>query len=248
VTVDDDQQQLSSSSPDVDEEEGGPRPSRQRVIVFSAAAIAILLVGAAIGMLITLATTDGTQNVPGADSVDVGFAQDMSTHHLQAVSMASWTRDHTTDQEVKTLAFDIEGTQKAQVGTFAGFLELWGQSESRPPDRAAMSWMGDSSGAHDHGGMVGHAGMQPGELMPGMATQEELAKLRKLTGKELDVYFLQLMIRHHTGGLTMAQYGQDHAAQAPVRNLARTIVVGQTGEVTYMKNMLAARGAQPLSS
>jgi uncharacterized protein (DUF305 family) len=241
VTVDD---QLSSSS-GIDEEEDGPRPSRQRVIIFSAAALAILLVGAAIGMLITLATTGGA-NVPDANSADVGFAQDMSTHHLQAVSMASWVRDHTTDQEVKTLAFDIEGTQKAQVGTFAGFLDLWGQPESRPPDRVAMSWMGNSAGMHDMPGMAGHGAMRPGELMPGMATPEELAKLRKLTGKDMDVYFLQLMIRHHTGGLSMAQFGQDHAAQAPLRNLARTIVVGQTAEVSYMKNMLAARGSQPL--
>ncbi|SFO64153.1 protein of unknown function, partial [Pseudonocardia ammonioxydans] len=27
-------------------------------------------------------------------SVDVGFAQDMSVHHRQAVEMASWARDH----------------------------------------------------------------------------------------------------------------------------------------------------------
>ncbi|TCO57388.1 DUF305 domain-containing protein [Actinocrispum wychmicini] len=243
MTVHDDQD-LSASI--LDEEDGGPRPSRQRVIIFSAAALAILLVGAAIGMLITLASTGG-DNVPDANSVDVGFAQDMSTHHLQAVSMASWVRDHTEDQEVKTLAFDIESTQKTQVGTFAGFLDLWNQPESRPPDRQAMSWMATPSagGMHDMGGM-NMQGMQPGQLMPGMATQEELAKLRKQTGKDLDVYFLQLMIRHHTGGLSMAKYGQDHAASAPVRNLAHTIVVGQTAEVTYMTSMLTKRGGQPL--
>lgn len=246
MTVDGDKDLSSSSA--TEEEEDGPRPSRQRVIVFSAAALAILLVGAAIGMLITLANGGG-DNTPDANSVDVGFAQDMSTHHLQAVSMANWVRDHTTDQEVKTLAFDIESTQQAQVGMFAGYLDLWGQPESRPPDRQAMSWMG----AGTSGGMQGMPGMdmpdmpgmQPNGLMPGMATQEELAKLRKLTGKDLDVFFLQLMIRHHTGGLSMAQYGEQHCSVAPVRNLAHTIVVGQTAEVTLMKNMLAARGAQP---
>ena len=44
---------------------------------------------------------------PTADSVDVGFAQDMSVHHQQAVQMASWERDHTTDPALKQLAFDI---------------------------------------------------------------------------------------------------------------------------------------------
>ncbi|MEV4315848.1 DUF305 domain-containing protein [Actinocrispum sp. NPDC049592] len=236
-----------TSPEELAEEDDTPPPSRQRVIIFSAAALAILLVGAAIGMLVTLATSNST-SVPGADSVDVGFAQDMTTHHLQAISMAAWTRDHTTDAAVKTLAFDIEGTQTGQVGRFAGYLELWGQPDTRPPDRQAMSWMATagSGGAHNHGGTENHPGMQPGELMPGMATQEELAKLRKLTGKDLDVYFLQLMIRHHTGGLSMAQYGRDHAAEAAVRNLAKTIVVGQTAEVQYMTTLLTERGGQPL--
>ncbi|CAM3981327.1 DUF305 domain-containing protein [Kibdelosporangium persicum] len=230
----------------VDEDED-PRPSGQRILIFSAAALAILLVGAAIGMLITLAVTDQTAANPGPDSVDVGFAQDMTTHHLQAVTMASWARDHTEDPTIKTLAFDIEGTQKAQVGMMAGYLDIWGQPESRPPGRQAMSWMStNASGAHQHGSMPDHPGMQPGQLMPGMASQDELVQLRKKTGKDLDVYFLQLMIRHHEGGLSMAQYGQEHVQLAPLRNLARTIVTSQNGEVQYMKSLLAERGAQPL--
>jgi uncharacterized protein (DUF305 family) len=227
-----------------DDNDHRPGPSRQRVLIFSAAALAVLLVGAAIGMLITLATV-GKTDVPNADSVDVGFAQDMSAHHLQAVTMATFVRDHTADIEVKTLAFDIESTQKTQVGMFAGFLQLWEQPESRPPDRQAMSWMAGSGGMHDMGGMQ-MQGMAPAQLMPGMATQEELARLRRASGKDLDVFFLQLMIRHHTGGLSMAQYGEAHAATPALRNLAHTIVAGQTSEVAYMKNMLNARGAQPL--
>jgi uncharacterized protein (DUF305 family) len=230
----------------VDDDETPP-PSRTRVIIFSAAALAILVVGAAIGMLITLTTTEQQNSTPGADSVDVGFAQDMSTHHLQAVSMASWVRDHTQDPTIKTLAFDIEGTQKSQVGMMAGYLDVWEQPESRPPNRQAMSWMAtDASGTHGHGGDPDHPGMQPGQLMPGMATQEELAAMRKLTGTQLDVYFLQLMIRHHEGGLSMATYGETHVKLDPLRNLARTIVTAQTGEVAYMTSLLAERGAKPL--
>lgn len=230
----------------VDDGDENPPPSRARIIIFSAAALAILLVGAAIGMLITLATTE-QDPAPGADSVDVGFAQDMSTHHLQAVSMASWTRDHTDDPTIKTLAFDIEGTQKSQIGMMAGYLDIWNQPESRPPNRQAMSWMAtDAAGTHSHGGTTDHPGMEPGQLMPGMATQEELAKMRKMTGKDLDVYFLQLMIRHHEGGLSMATYGETHVKLDPLRNLARTIVTSQTGEVAYMTSLLAERGAKPL--
>jgi uncharacterized protein (DUF305 family) len=242
VTVDD----RLDGSEDVSAEEAPPA-SRQRVLVFAAAALAILVVGAAIGMLITLATTDQQAMNPAADSVDVGFAQDMTTHHLQAVTMAGWVRDHTADPVIRTLAFDIERTQLSQVGSMNGYLDVWGQPQSRPPDRQAMSWMAaDSSGSHTHGSVAGHPGMQPGQLMPGMATQEELAHLRKLTGTSLDVYFLQLMVRHHDGGLSMANYGEQHVKLDPLRNLARTIVTSQSGEVNYMRNLLAERGAQPL--
>ena len=53
--------------------------------------------------------------------------------------------------------------------------------------------------------------------MPGMATEEELAELRGLTGTAFDVEFLRLMIRHHQGGLEMAEYAAEHADVAAVR-------------------------------
>ena len=80
-----------------------PRWVRPFVIV--AAALVLLLVGATGGLLIG---RSGVPEVPAADSVDVGFLQDMSVHHGQAVEMASWERDHTTDPELRQLAFDIE--------------------------------------------------------------------------------------------------------------------------------------------
>lgn len=46
----------------------------------------------------------------------------------------------------------------------------------------SMTWMRDAS---DHE-------MRAGAPMPGMASTDELARLRSLSGRELDVYFLQL--------------------------------------------------------
>ena len=71
--------------------------------------------------------------------MDVGFAQDMSVHHQQAVQMASWERDHTTDPALKQLAFDIETTQLQQIGRMQGWLGLWGVARRRP---AASTWRG----------------------------------------------------------------------------------------------------------
>jgi uncharacterized protein (DUF305 family) len=93
-----------------------------------------------------------------------------------------------------------------------------------------MSWMG-----HGHDGP-----------MPGMATTAELARLDALSGRALDVYFLQLMIRHHQGGLEMAQYGAAHASEPYVRDLASKIVTAQQAEVVSMEQLLRERGGKPL--
>jgi uncharacterized protein (DUF305 family) len=190
---------------------------------------AVALLGA--GAALTVVTGVGTDRPPAVDSVDAGFARDMATHHRQAVLMAQLDRDNGADPAVRLVAFDIETGQLGQVGQLRGWLESWDQTPQT--NIAQMSWMGHS--------------VEPGQLMPGMATTAELTKLKSLSGKPLDIYFLQLMIRHHKGGLEMAQYGAAHASEPYVRALATKIVTAQQNEVVTMEQMLRERGAQPLS-
>ena len=121
----------------------------------------------------------------------------MAAHHLQGVEMANLVSDHSEDPAVRGLAFDIATTQTNQVGRMQGWLALWGYS---PTGGDQMAWMGHGMARHAHGQSGGSG------LMPGMATEEELANLRSLQGTAFDVEFLRLMIRHHQGGLEMAQY------------------------------------------
>lgn len=203
------------------------RPRWLLVVLGLVCAIALLGAGAAL----TVVTGVGTDRPPAVDSVDAGFARDMSTHHGQAVLMAQLERDNGSDPAVRLVAFDIETGQESQVGQMLGWLESWDQTPQT--DIAQMAWMGHS--------------VEPGQLMPGMATTAELARLKSLSGKPLDIYFLQLMIRHHKGGLEMAQYGAAHASEPYVTALASKIVTAQQNEVVMMEQMLRERGAQPLS-
>ena len=204
-----------------------------RTPVLIAALVAVLLVGAAGGMLISNAR--GTEEAaPGAGSVDVGFAQDMRVHHLQAVTMAGIERDNTSDPILEGFAFDVESTQLAQSSEMAGWLTVWGQPQLPEASAPHMQWMSEG-GRHTHSNGEGGRTTGAVERMPGMATTEELNKLRKLTGKELDVFFLQLMLRHHEGGLEMAQYAADHASKGYVRNLAEKIVESQENEANLRK-------------
>ena len=84
-------------------------------------------------------------------------------------------------------------------------------------------------------------------MMPGMATVAEIERLRTLSGTDLDVYFLQLMIRHHQGGEPMMLAAIDGAAVGEVTNLAEQMLDAQTAEINTMTAMLNERGAEPLA-
>ena len=209
-------------------------PSRGlRTVLLAVVAVGLVLLGGGLAVVLGLGGDDAAK--PGA--VDVGFSRDMATHHLQGVEMANLVADHSSDPAVRGLAFDISATQTNQVGRMQGWLALWGYS---PTGGDLMSWMGsDMAGMH-------HGGSAEGSLMPGMATEDELANLRSLSGTAFDVEFLRLMIRHHQGGLGMAQYAEAHGETAVVRSLAKSIADSQTAETKLMSGMLAERGGTPL--
>nr|WP_308259567.1 DUF305 domain-containing protein [Pseudonocardia sp. H11422] len=237
MTTSTDQASKTTTSPDDRSRSTG----WQRVLVLLGGALALLLLGAAAGLLIGLPGSTPPRPAPG--SVGVGFAQDMTAHHEQAVQMAAWERDHTDDPVLRQLAYDIETVQIAQIGRMQGWLELWGAS-GLPVGGQHMAWMSGDSG-HSHSGMATTDGGGVAS-MPGMASTEELRALRAATGTELDVLFLQLMLRHHQGGVSMLEYGAQHAEQPAVRNLAAQMLSSQSSESTYLMQLLTERGGQPL--
>ena len=194
-------------------------------------AAGLLVIGGATAVALGI----GRAPTPTSDSVDAGFARDMANHHLQGVEMANLALQRSADPEVRGLAFDISSTQTNQAGRMQGWLGLWGLP---PSGGEPMAWMtgADAGMTMDMGASTAAGGM------PGMATEQELAELRTLTGAAFDVRFLQLMIRHHGGALPMAQDAAEHADQAAVRSLARSIASTQQAEVNTMEEMIRARG------
>ncbi len=215
-----------------------------RVVLASVAVLAVLLLGVALGMSLQLVGGSSAQSAGG--TVDVGFAQDMSVHHRQAVQMASLARDRSTDPAIRSIAFDIETNQLQQIGQMQGWLSLW--NAAALPTGRYMTWM---TGAESMPGMAG-MGHSDGSsdagvtTMPGMASPADLQQLGAAGGAQFDVLFLQLMLRHHQGGVPMARYAEQHSETAQVRNLAEKIVISQGAESDYMTQLLTQRGAQPL--
>ncbi|MBO1416812.1 DUF305 domain-containing protein [Streptomyces sp. FH025] len=198
-----------------------------------AAAVALALGVPALVASGTSASGSASVAVPADDSPEAGFARDMATHHQQAVDLSFVVRDRTADEPTRTLAFDIINTQANQRGMMMGWLDQWGLSQHSVAKPMAWMKMGHDYQAHD------------GSLMPGMATNTQMAKLRSLSGRDAEVYYLQLMIQHHKGGVEMAQGYVDMAKNDVEKRLAQSMVTAQTSEVELMTDMLKERGATP---
>ena len=141
---------------------------------------------------------------------------------------------------VKALANAIMINQSQEVGLLRGWLTLWHQPAASP---APMAWMSDAST-----GMAGMSMSLPAgsTAMPGMASAGEMASLTTKTGTAFDVLFLQLMIRHHEGGIEMAQYARAHAKLAAVRTAAQAMAFAQIEDLAQMRPLLAADGGKEL--
>ncbi|GGC70482.1 DUF305 domain-containing protein [Hoyosella rhizosphaerae] len=202
---------------------------------------AVLCIGAGflLGFTLSGSSESGNANTR-PNSVDIGFSQDMTVHHLQAVEMSAAVISTTDDDSVRTLAFGILTAQENQVGQMQAWLDVWDQ-----PRRAAgdyMTWMpADEHAGHESPDMGADAA-----AMPGMATAADMSNLRQARGDDQDTLFLQLMLRHHQGGLSMLEYAIDNADTPVVLNIARSMSEGQNKEIALMERMLADRGAEPL--
>ncbi|MFF9910783.1 DUF305 domain-containing protein [Streptomyces sp. NPDC013457] len=201
----------------------------------SIAAVVLALLFAGGAVTVASAEREEAPASPVSASADAGFARDMAVHHQQAVEMSFVVRDRTEDEEVRRLAYDIANTQANQRGMMLGWLDMWGlpkvESGTEP-----MTWMGMDG----HGG-----GPLDGALMPGMATKTEMERLRKASGREAEILYLQLMTDHHKGGVHMAQGCVDKCSVEIEKNLAQGMVDAQESEIALMADLLKARGAKP---
>lgn len=159
---------------------------------------------------------------------DVTFAQGMIPHHQQAVEMATIALDPARDAgtAVKDLAKRIQGAQDPEIQLMTGWLEEWGQ----PVDE--MAGMDHSS--MDMDDMADMPGME------GMMTAAEMTGLEAATGPAFDKLWLDMMVRHHQGAVTMSKTAETDGKVAVVKDLAAKIVSAQEGEIAEMQKLLAA--------
>ena len=210
------------------------RRGRRTPLLLAAVLAAVLVVGVAAGVVVGRVTAPASSDSStstargGPSAVDIGFSQDMAVHHQQALLMATLAQTRARPA-VRSIAEAILGGQSQELGAFRGWLRLWGEPAVDPHP---MMWMANAP-------MSSHS-------MPGMATAQQLTHLAMRQGRSFDVLFLQLMIRHHQGGILMADDARRHATLAPVRAAAAAVIAEQTEDLATMRALLRADGGRQL--
>jgi len=156
---------------------------------------------------------------PKFSPADVTFMQGMIHHHSQAIDMVELLYQRTASDDMRKLARRIEVSQNDELGMMRRWLEARGQEVPGP-----------------------HAHHMPGApLMPGMLTPDEMAKLATVKGPEFDRLFLEGMIKHHSGALTMVAdlFATAGAAQgSEIFAFASDVDADQRMEIDRMSAML----------
>lgn len=150
-------------------------------------------------------------------AADVQFMQGMIAHHGQAIHMSRLAETRSTDPRLIRFAQKIDQSQASEIRLMEGWLADYDQVI---PDSTAYRTI----------------------TMPGMLTAEELAELAAITGTVFDTRFLELMIRHHEGALSMVDdlLATPRAGQeVDVNVFANEVHAVQTAEIDVMRQMLA---------
>lgn len=147
---------------------------------------------------------------------DVRFMQGMIAHHAQAVYMTRLAEGAGASPRVLRLAQKIDLSQAGEIALMQGWLRANGQVA---PDTSSWRTM----------------------RMAGMLTDAALTQLAASKGRDFDRLFLQLMIRHHEGALSMVSdlLKTPRAAQdVDVNVLANEVETSQMAEIELMLQML----------
>jgi uncharacterized protein (DUF305 family) len=173
-------------------------------------------------------------------AADVQFMRHMIPHHQQALDMAALVGKRTNSPAVIEAAARIEASQRDEIGFMQQWLAARGEGASAAQAHAGTH-AADATTAH---GVHGDAP----QGMFGMATPEQMAALAQAEGRDFDRQFLELMINHHGGALTMVEelLEQSGSAYDPtLLEFVNDVGNDQAAEIERMTGLLATVSPDP---
>ncbi|MHA4848139.1 DUF305 domain-containing protein [Rhodococcus sp. MSC1_016] len=186
------------------------------------------------------------------NDADIAFAQGMVPHHSQAIEMSEiLLTKQGIDPRVVDLAQQIKAAQGPEIEQLNAWLTAWGQgtaattttgmnmTESMPMGTGMQ--MPEAPVVIPPAGTseMDMPGMEGGEGMEGMMSAEDMAALRDAQGVDAAKLFLNQMIEHHKGAITMAQTEVEDGQNAQAKAMAQNIITTQQQEITTMEQILS---------
>jgi uncharacterized protein (DUF305 family) len=200
----------------------------KRTILTCAAAVAAVVLAAGCGggdsgsQLPAEHGSSTTASSQDHNDTDAGFAQSMIPHHQQAIEMSDiMLAKQGIDPRVIDLATKIKAAQAPEIKQMQDWLSQWGIPPT--PD--------EGHGGHDMEGNGGDA--------MGMMSPDQMTALKNAQGVEASKLFLNGMIAHHEGAISMAQAEIGNGQFQPAIDLAKTIGTTQQQEIETMRSILA---------
>lgn len=153
------------------------------------------------------------------NETDIDYLSGMIVHHEQAVEMSEiLLEDDSVDPEVAALAEDIRAAQQPEIDHMESSLNAWGHHPPHDEDH------GDHAEAH-----------------AGMMSEQDLEDLGAAEADERSRLFLEHMIIHHEGAITMAERHLEAGENPEALELSESIIDDQSAEIEEMEEMLRHR-------
>ncbi len=153
------------------------------------------------------------------NGIDLAFVEEMVPHHVSAVAMAQYALDHAQSDYLRTLAASIIRSQNAEIATMR---QIAGQLRAAGIRPVSMGLTKEQMGMdHDSSHLIG--------------------------ANPFDVAFIDMMIPHHEGAITMSTVLLAKGVGTGTKALAQQIRAAQTREIQEMRAFRQQIAGGPLA-
>ena len=154
---------------------------------------------------------------PADASYDLRFLDAMTPHHQGAVEMAKVAQQESQRPEIQQLASNIIKDQNKEIAQLKQWRQAWYPKAGNQPVAYDTS--------------QGHMMPMSSDQMKSMMMQHDLGA----ANAEFDLRFIDAMIPHHEGAITMAKDALSKSRRPEIKKLAQDILTSQQKEINQMK-------------
>ncbi len=154
---------------------------------------------------------------PADADLDLRFLDAMTPHHQGAVEMAKEAQQKSKRPEIQKLSDEIIKAQDTEIAQMKQWRQAWYPKASDTP----MAY----------NAQMGHMMAMSPEQKQGMMMSQDLGA----ADAEFDLRFIDAMIPHHEGAVTMAKEVLGKTKRPEIKQMAEEIITSQQAEIKQMK-------------